>query len=108
METVWRTWGSRQSEPVRDAQAAFLGFCRRYVALRAAGDAQDRDGPRPVLGEQAHPQALDWWRAQSPERQQLAVEEFQICGKGTDWAFARTERQIIERAAHDWGGLDPG
>ena len=106
MERLWRNWAAKQAEPPRNAQAAFLGFCRRYVELRADGDRQDRDGPRPALGEAAHPEALRWWQSLTPERQQLAVEEFQICGKGHQWAFTRTDRQIIEAAARMWGGVE--
>jgi len=40
-----------------------------------------------------------------PERREAAVGEFQICGRGRDWAFARTDRQIIEAAALMWGGI---
>ena len=105
MEMVWRSWAAGKAEAPRNAQAAFLGFCRRYAKLRAEGDRRDRDGPRPSLGETAHPEALRWWRALTPGDQRTAVEEFQICGRGTDWAFARTEKQIIERAARDWGGI---
>ena len=105
MEMVWRSWAAGKAEAPRNAQAAFLGFCRRYAELRADGDRRDRDGPRPELGETAHPGALRWWRSLTPERRRMAVEEFQICGRGTDWAFARTEKQIIERAARDWGGV---
>jgi len=35
----------------------------------------------------------------------MAVREFQICGEGKDWAFARTEKMLIERAARDWGRI---
>ncbi len=105
METLWRGWAAGKAERPRNAQAAFLGFCRRYAGLRAEGDRQDRDGPRPQLGEAVHPEALEWWRGLTPERQRLAVEEFQICGRGLDWAFARTEKQMIERAARDWSGI---
>ncbi len=82
METLWRGWAAGRAERPRNAQAAFLGFCRRYAGLRAEGDRQDRDGPRPGLGEAVHPEALEWWRGLAPERQRLAVEEFQICGRG--------------------------
>ena len=105
MEQLWRKWAAGQAEPPRNAQAAFLGFCRRYAELRAEGDRQDRDGPRPALGEAAHPDALRWWQGLAPVDQEAAVREFQICGEGLDWAFARTERQIIERAARDWAGI---
>ena len=106
MERLWRNWAAKQAEQPRNAQAAFLGFCRRYAELRADGDRQDRDGSRPALGEAAHPEALRWWQGLAPERQEAAVQEFQICGKGLDWAFARTDRQIIEAAARMWGGIE--
>ena len=106
MERLWRNWAAKQTGPPRNAQAAFLGFCRRYAELRADGDRQDRDGQRPALGEAAHPEALRWWQGLAPERQEAAVLEFQICGRGLDWAFARTDRQIIEAAARMWGGIE--
>ncbi len=106
MELLWRSWAAKRTEPVRNAQAAFLGFCRRYAELRADGDRRDRDGPRPMMGEQAHTEALHWWQGLSPEQREAAVAELRICGEGTDWAFVRTEKQIIERAAADWGGVD--
>ncbi len=105
MERLWRRWAAKRPDPPRNTQAAFLGFCRRYAELRAAGDRQDRDAPRPTLGEQAHPEALAWWRALPPEQQQAAAEEFRICGRGTDWAFARSDKQTIETAAEFWGGI---
>ena len=106
MERLWRNWAARQPEQPRNTQAAFLGFCRRYVELRTDGDFQDRDGPRPALGEAAHPEALRWWQGLTPDRQEAAVREFQICGEGRDWAFARTDKQIIETAARMWGGME--
>ena len=106
MERLWRNWAARQPEQPRNTQAAFLGFCRRYVELRTTGDFQDRDGPRPALGEAAHPEALRWWQGLTPDRQEAAVREFQICGEGRDWAFARTDKQIIETAARMWGGME--
>ena len=106
MEQLWRNWAARQPEQPRNTQAAFLGFCRRYVELRTDGDFRDRDGPRPALGEAAHPEALCWWQGLTPDRQEAAVREFQICGEGQDWAFARTEKQIIETAARMWGGME--
>ena len=39
------------------------------------------------------------------DRQEAAVREFQICGKCTDWAFARTDKQTTETAARMWGGV---
>ena len=106
MERLWRNWAARQPEQPRNTQAAFLGFCRRYVELRTDGDFRDRDGPRPALGEAAHPEALRWWQGLTPDRQEAAVREFQICGEGRDWAFARTDKQIIETAARMWGGME--
>ena len=105
MEKVWRSWAAGKADATRNAQAAFLGFCRRYAALRAEDDRRDRDGPRPSLGETAHPGAMRWWESLTPERREAAVGEFQICGRGRDWAFARTDRQIIEAAALMWGGI---
>ena len=106
MEQLWRSWAARQPEQPRNTQAAFLGFCKRYIELRTDGDFQDRDGPRPALGEVAHPEALRWWQGLTPHRQEAAVQEFQICGHGHDWAFARTDKQIIETAAKMWGGIE--
>ena len=100
MELLWRSWAAGKAEAPRNAQAAFLGFCRRYAGLREEDDRRDRDGPRPALGETAHPEALRWWDSLTPERREAAVGEFQICGRGRDWAFARTDRQVIE-----WGGI---
>ena len=91
MEQLWRSWAARQPEQPRNTQAAFLGFCKRYIELRTDGDFQDREGPRPAL---------------TSDRQEAAVREFQICGHGHDWAFARTEKQIIETAARMWGSID--
>ena len=105
MEQLWRRWAAKQPDPPRNTQAAFLGFCNRYVELRTDGDRQDRDGLRPALGEQAHPEALAWWRTLPSGDQEAAVREFQVCGRGRDWAFARTEKQIIEAAADMWGGI---
>ena len=106
MERLWRNWAARQPEQPRNTQAAFLGFCRRYVELRTDGDFRDRDGPRPALGEAPHPEAMRWWKGLTPDRQEAAVREFQICGEGRDWAFARTDKQIIETAARMWGGME--
>ncbi|MDE0207768.1 MAG: replication initiator protein A [Candidatus Tectomicrobia bacterium] len=106
MEQLWRNWSAKQPEQPRNTQAAFLGFCRRYVELRTNGDFRDRNRPRPALGEAAHPEALRWWQGLTPDRQEAAVREFQICGKGQDWAFARTEKQIIETAAKMWSGME--
>ena len=106
MEQLWRNWSAKQPEQPRNTQAAFLGFCRRYVELRTDGDFRDRNRPRPALGEAAHPEALRWWQGLTPDRQEAAVREFQICGEGRDWAFARTEKQIIETAARMWGGME--
>ncbi|MYJ96010.1 MAG: plasmid replication initiator [Proteobacteria bacterium] len=106
MEQLWRNWAARQPELPRNTQAAFLGFCKRYVELRTDGDFRDRNEPRPALGEVAHPEALRWWQDLPPYRQEAAVQEFQICGHGHDWAFARTEKQIIETAARMWGGIE--
>jgi len=47
MEMVWRSWAAGKADAPRNAQAAFLGFCRRYAGLRAEGDRRDRDGIRP-------------------------------------------------------------
>ncbi|MCY4139204.1 MAG: replication initiator protein A [Rhodobacteraceae bacterium] len=106
MEQLWRSWAAKQPEQPRNTQAAFLGFCKRYVELRTDGDFQDRDGPRPALGEAAHPEALRWWQGLTLDRQEAAIREFQICGHGHDWAFARTDKQIIETAARMWGGME--
>ena len=106
MERLWRNWMARQPERPRNTQAAFLGFCRRYVELRKDGDFRDRDAARPDVGDAVHPEALRWWKSLTHEEKAAAVREFQICGEGRDWAFARTERQIIETAARMWGGLD--
>jgi len=105
MEMIWRHWAAGKAEPPRDAQAAFLGFCRRYAELREEGDRRDRGSPRPELGETAHPEALRWWESLTPGRREAAVGEFGICGRGREWAFARTERQIIEAAAQMWCGI---
>ena len=105
METLWRSWAAGKTESARNAQAAFLGFCRRYVVIRTRGDHQDRDGPRPSPGDAVHPEALAWWQGLTPEQQQLAIKEFQICGEGQQWAFVRTDKMLIERAACDWGGI---
>ena len=106
MEQLWRNWAAKQPEQPRNTQAAFLGFCQRYVELRDDSEHEDRNGPRPILGEAAHPDALWWWQRLPRARQEAAVREFQICGRGTDWAFARTDKQIIEAAAHLWGGIE--
>ena len=106
MERLWRNWAARQPEQPRNTQAAFLGFCRRYAERRTDGDFQDRDGPRPTLGEAAHPAALHWWKGRSVEEQMDAQHEFAICGAGRDWAFARTDKQVIETAAKMWGGIE--
>lgn len=106
MEKLWRSWAAGQADRPRNTQAAFLGFCQRYVELRADCDRCDREGPSPALGEQARPEALRWWQNLPPDRQQAAVREFRICGEGRDWAFARTEKQLIEAAWRMWAGND--
>ncbi len=101
MEQLWRDWASRQQDLPRNTQAAFLGFCRRYVARRADDDQEDADDRPPP-----HLEALWWWHQLPPETKEAAVKEFQICGQGRDWAFARTDKQIIETAAWTWAGID--
>ncbi len=61
-------------------------------------------GCETVLSAWIH-EALEARRVLTPERQWFVIEGFQICGRGLDWAFARTDRHIIERAARDWGGI---
>ena len=106
MERLWRAWAAKQQDVPRNTQGAFLGFCQQYVDLRRNGDYDDRDTARPIVGEAAHPEALSWWRDLDPEDRDAAIQEFQICGEGKDWAFARTEKQLIETAAWIWGNID--
>jgi len=94
MERIWRTWAARQTEPARNVNAAFLGFCDRY----AADERRDRDAPRPALGERANSIALRWWNGLELADQTKAAEAFRICGQGTEWAFVRTDKQLIECA----------
>ena len=106
MEQIWRSWAASRPEPPRNANAAFLGFCDRYKELRQQADSEDRDAPRPLIGDPPHAAAMNWWIGLSLEKQQAAAKEFQICGVGYDWAFMRTEKQIIEKAAQMWVGIE--
>ena len=104
MEILWRRWAGKQKDRAVNTQLAFLGFCRKYAARREEAARRDRDRPRPSLGEPPSAEALRFWQSLSPGEREAAVQEFQICGEDRDWAFARTEKQIIEAAARLWGG----
>ena len=78
MERKWRKWAAKQKGTCRNAQAAFLGFCRKQPAPDSGQSDGDKGLPHVVL---------DWWNALTPERRRTAVRKFRICGEGTDWAF---------------------
>lgn len=105
MEMLWRRWARKQKDRPRNTQLAFLGFCRKYAERRDGAERRDRDGPRPELGEPPSEPALRFWRSLTPAERQAAVREFRICGEGRDRAFARTEKQIIEKTAQMWAGI---
>ena len=106
MEMLWRRWAGKQKDRPRNTQLAFLGFCRKYAERREAAGSRDCDGPRPALGESPSAAALRFWQSLTPDQQQAAVREHQLVGAGTDWAFARTEKQIIEATARLWAGIE--
>ena len=57
-------------------------------------------------GDPIHPDALAWWQAK-PAKFRLAREsDYRICGEGEDWAFIRTDKQLIERVYEDWTGRE--
>ena len=106
MQRIWRTWSEGKAPP-HDPEAAFLGFCRSWRRRRDEGakrDAAAASGARP--GDPIHPDALSWWQAQ-PDGFRLAREKgYRICGEGEDWAFIRTDKQLIERVYEDWTGRE--
>ena len=75
---------------------------RHSAARRRSQGAADAP---PLAGDAAHPEAQAWWDALPPERQAEARDRLRIAGEGQSWQFARTEGQIIERAAQDHGGI---
>ena len=104
MEMLWRRWAGKQKDRPRNTQLAFLGFCRKYAERREAADRRDCDN-QAELGDRPSTVALRFWRSLTPAQQQTAVREHQLVGAGTDWAFVRTDKQIIEATARLWAGI---
>ena len=111
MQRIWRTWSEGKAPP-HDPEAAFLGFCRSWRRRRDEGvksDAAAAGDAGALPGDPVHPDALAWWQAQ-PDGFRIARERgYRICGEGEDWAFIRTDKQLIERVYEDWTGRElPG
>ena len=106
MQKIWRTWSEGKAPP-HDPEAAFLGFCRSWRNRRdeeAKGDAAAAVGTMP--GDPIHPDALAWWQGMPAEFRLDREKDYRICGEGEDWAFIRTDKQLIERVYRDWTGRE--
>ena len=107
MLSIWRTWSAGKAPP-RDPHAAFLGFCRSWRQRRAAAEQEDAAAAAAGMmpGDPIHPDALAWWQAQPPEFRMAREKDYRICGDGRDWAFIRTDKQLVERVYRDFTGRE--
>ena len=79
---------------------------RRPCSLACAACRNCRD-PAPGNRESStHPVIHGLLATLKPSQTAYGNVHYRICGHGHDWAFARTEKQIIETAARMWGGIE--
>ncbi|MDE0004715.1 MAG: replication initiator protein A [Rhodospirillaceae bacterium] len=107
MQRIWQTWSAGKPRP-RNPDAAFLGFCRSWLKRRAAGEREDAADPFAGMlpGDPIHPDAMTWWQAQPPGFRHARQKDYRVVGKGKDWQFFRTDKQLIERVYRDWTGRE--
>ena len=61
--SAWRAWKAGRDEPLRDPDAAYLGFAHKWVQEKIRGGLEPESCRRARMPSEA---ALRWWKSLSP------------------------------------------